>query len=146
MLKILLSLLLVGVSTSYGQNKVKWGLDFDYNRNVLQLKGEIEEGWHLYSSMTPPEAGPIPVEIKTKKSRGFRIKGRFVEKYDAVKTFDANFDSDVFIFEENYLAEQQIKLKKNSLVNLTVTFMICNDERCLPPIDEILSIKLNSDD
>jgi len=95
---------------------------------------------------TPPEAGPIPVEIKTKKSRGFRIKGRFVEKYDAVKTFDANFDSDVFIFEENYLAEQQIKLKKNSLVNLTVTFMICNDERCLPPIDEILSIKLNSDD
>lgn len=146
MLKILLSLLLLGVSTSYGQNKVKWGLDFDYNRNVLQLKGEIEEGWHLYSSMTPPEAGPIPVEIKTKKSRGFRIKGRFVEKYDAVKTFDANFDSDVFIFEQNYLAEQQIKLKKNSLVNLTVTFMICNDERCLPPIDEILSIKLNSDD
>jgi len=146
MLKILLSLLLLGVSTSYGQNKVKWGLDFDYNRNVLQLKGEIEEGWHLYSSMTPPEAGPIPVEIKTKKSRGFRIKGRFVEKYDAVKTFDANFDSDVFIFEENYLAEQHIKLKKNSLVNLTVTFMICNDERCLPPIDEILSIKLNSDD
>ncbi len=146
MLKILLSLLLLGVSTSYGQNKVKWGLDFDYNRNVLQLKGEIEEGWHLYSSMTPPEAGPIPVEIKTKKSRGFRIKGRFVEKYDAVKTFDANFDSDVFIFEENYLAEQQIKLKKNSLVNLTVTFMICNDDRCLPPIDEILSIKLNSDD
>jgi len=146
MLKILLSLLLLGVSTSYEKNKVKWGLDFDYNRNVLQLKGEIEEGWHLYSSMTPPEAGPIPVEIKTKKSRGFRIKGRFVEKYDAVKTFDANFDSDVFIFEENYLAEQQIKLKKNSLVNLTVTFMICNDERCLPPIDEILSIKLNSDD
>ena len=146
MLKILLSLLLLGVSTSYGQNKVKWGLDFDYNRNVLQLKGEIEEGWHLYSSMTPPEAGPIPVEIKTKKSRGFRIKGRFVEKYDAVKTFDANSDSDVFIFEENYLAEQQIKLKKNSLVNLTVTFMICNHERCLPPIDEILSIKLNSDD
>ena len=146
MLKILLSLLLLGVSTSYGQNKVKWGLDFDYNRNVLQLKGEIEEGWHLYSSMTPPEAGPIPVEIKTKKSRGFRIKGRFVEKYDAVKTFDANFDSDVFIFEENYLAEQQIKLKKNSLVNLTVTFMICNHERCLPPIDEELSIKLIIDD
>ncbi len=144
--KILLSLLLVGVSASYGQNKVKWELDFDYNRNVLQLKGEIEQGWHIYSSMTPQEAGPIPVEIKSKKSKGFRIKGRFVEKYDAVKTFDANFDSDVFIFEENYLAEQQIKLKKNSSINITVTYMICNDERCLPPIDEELSIKLNTDD
>ena len=146
MLKVLLSLLLLVASNSYGQNNVKWILDFDNNRKVLQLKGEIEQGWHLYSSMTPIEAGPIPVEIETKKSKGFKIKKGFVEKYDAVKTFDANFDSDVFIFEENYLAEQQIKLKKNSLVNLTVTFMICNDERCLPPIDEILSIKLNSDD
>ena len=60
--------------------------------------------------------------------------------------FDANFDSDVFIFEQNYLAEQQIKLKKNSSVNITVTYMICNDERCLPPIDEELSIKLIIDD
>ena len=146
MLKVLLSLLLLGASNSYGQNNVKWILDFDKNRNVLQLKGEIEQGWHLYSSMTPIEAGPIPVEIETEKSKGFRCKGEFVEKYTAVNYFDANFDSDVFIFEQNYLAEQQIKLKKNSLVNLTVTFMICNDESCLPPIDEILSIKLNSDD
>jgi hypothetical protein len=146
MLKIVFSLLILGVSTSYSQNKVKWKLDFDYNRNVLQLKGEIDHGWHLYSSLTPLEAGPIPVEIKTNKSKGFRTKGAFVEKYDAIKIFDANFDSDVFIFEQNYLAEQQIKLKKNSSVNITVTYMICNDERCLPPIDQELSIKLNTDD
>ena len=146
MLKVLLSLLLLVASNSYGQNNVKWILDFDNNRKVLQLKGEIEQGWHLYSSMTPIEAGPIPVEIETKKSKGFKIKKGFVEKYTAVKYFDANFDSDVFIFEQNYLAEQQIKLKKNSSVNITVTYMICNDERCLPPIDEELSIKLNTDD
>ena len=144
MLKILLSLLILGVSISYGQNKVKWVLDFDKNRSTLQLKGEIENGWHLYSSMTPVEAGPIPVEIETKKSKGFRTKGEFVEKYDAVKYFDVNFDSDVFIFEQNYLAEQNIKLKKNCSANITVTYMVCNEEMCLPPIDEVLSIKLNT--
>ena len=146
MLKVLLSLLLLGASTSYGQNNVKWILDFDKNRNVLQLKGEIEQGWHLYSSMTPIEAGPIPVEIETKKSKGFKIKKGFVEKYTAVKYFDANLDSDVFIFEQNYLAEQQLKLKKECSAIITVTYMICNDEMCLPPIDEELSIKLNIDD
>lgn len=146
MLKILLSLLILGVNISFGQNKVKWVLDFDNNRSTLQLKGEIVQGWHLYSSMTPFDAGPIPVEIETKKSKGFRTKGEFVEKYDAVKYFDANFDSDVFIFEQNYLAEQQIKLKKNCAAIITVTYMICNDEMCLPPIDEELSIKLNTDD
>ena len=146
MLKVLLSLLLLGAGTSYGQNNVKWILDFDNNRNVLQLKGEIDQGWHLYSSMTPIEAGPIPVEIETKKSKGFKIKKGFVEKYTAVKYFDANFDSDVFIFEQNYLAEQQLKLKKECSAIITVTYMICNDEMCLPPIDEELSIKLNIDD
>ena len=86
--------------------------------------------------------GPFPL----KKSKGFKIKKGFVEKYTAVKYFDANFDSDVFIFEQNYLAEQQLKLKKECSAIITVTYMICNDEMCLPPIDEELSIKLNIDD
>ena len=135
---------MLGASICFGQNHVTWELGFDHERSIIQVKGEIEEGWHLYSSMTPREAGPIPVEIETKKSKGFRAKDQFVEKYDAVKYFDVNFDSDVFIFEQNYLAEQNIKLKKNCSANITVTYMVCNEEMCLPPIDEVLSIKLNT--
>ena len=135
---------MLGASICFGQNHVTWELGFDYERSIIQVKGEIEEGWHLYSSMTPIEAGPIPVEIETKKSKGFRAKDQFVEKYDAVKYFDVNFVSDVFIFEQNYLAEQNIKLKKNCSANITVTYMVCNEEMCLPPIDEVLSIKLNT--
>lgn len=136
----------MGVSTCYGQNKVDWFLDFDQKRQVVQLKGEIEPGWHLYSSQTPTNAGPIPVSSKAKKIKGIKIKGEFVEKFEPLKIFDANFDSDVYIFEQNYLAEQQIKLKKDTLLHITVTYMICNDKRCLPPIDEVLSIKLNAHD
>ena len=141
-----LLLLLLGAHHSFAQNKVKWVLDFDSERDCLKVEGDIEEGWHLYSIKTDPNAGPIPVQIKSKKSKYFRSKSGFIEKYDARKVFDANFDSDVYIFEKNYLAEQQIKLKKNNSIVVTVTYMICNDERCLPPIDEELSIKLNTDD
>ena len=139
----LLLLLFGGVHDSFAQNKVKWVLDFDSKQDCLQIKGDIEEGWHLYSIKTDPNAGPIPVQIKTKKSKYFRTKNGFVEKYDAIKVFDANFDSDVYIFDKNYLAEQKIKLKKETLLEVTVTYMICNDQMCLPPIDKLLSIKLN---
>ena len=138
-----LLLLLWGAHCSYAQNKVKWVLDFDSEREYIQVRGEIEDGWHLYSVKTNPNAGPIPVQIKSKKSKYVRTKKGFIEKYDALKVFDANFDSDVYIFEKNYLAEQKIKLKKETFLEVTVTYMICNDEMCLPPIDEILSIKLN---
>ena len=138
-----LLLLLWGAHCSYAQNKVKWVLDFDSEREYIQVRGEIEDGWHLYSVKTNPNAGPIPVQIKSKKSKYVRTTKGFIEKYDALKVFDANFDSDVYIFEKNYLAEQKIKLKKETFLEVTVTYMICNDEMCLPPIDELLSIKLN---
>ena len=138
-----LVLLLWGAHCSYAQNKVKWVLDFDSERKCLQVKGEIDDGWHLYSLKTDPNAGPIPVQIQSKKSKCFRTKGGFIEKNDAIKVFDANFDSDVYIFDKNYLAEQKIKLKKETLLEVTVTYMICNDQMCLPPIDKLLSIKLN---
>ena len=118
-------------------------MDFDSERNCLQIKGDIEEGWHLYSIKTDLNAGPIPVKIKTKKSKYFRTKNDFVEKYDAIKVFDANFDSDVYIFEKKYFSEQKIKLKKEALAEVTVTYMVCNDQMCLPPIDKLLSLKLN---
>ena len=146
MTKQFLFFLILGVTTSYAQNKVKWSLDFDHKRQVVKLKGEIEPRWHLYSSQTPIDAGPIPVSAKAKKTKGIKIKGGFVEKFEPLKIFDANFDSDVYIFEQNYLAEQQIKLKKDTFLHITVTYMICNDERCLPPVDEVLSIKLNTHD
>jgi thiol:disulfide interchange protein DsbD len=125
---------------------VKWVLDFDSKLDCLQVEGNIEEGWHLYSIKTDPNAGPIPVQIKSKKARGIKIVSEFVEKTAPAKIFDANFDSDVYIFEKKYFAEQKIKLKKETFVEVTVTYMICNDQMCLPPIDEILSIKLNVDE
>ena len=146
MTKQFLFFLILGVTTSYAQNKVKWSLDFDHQKQSIQLNGAIEQGWHLYSSLTPADAGPIPVQVKAKKTKGLKTKGGFVEKFEPLKIFDANFDSDVYIFEQNYLAEQKIKLKKNCEANITVTYMICNDERCLPPIDEVLSIKLNTNE
>lgn len=146
MIKFSLSLLFLGVTFYYAQNKVQWSLNYDKQNELILLNGDIDSGWHLYSAQTPVNAGPIPVQITIQKNRKVKLRNRFVEKSSPTKIFDTNFESDVYIFEGNYLGGQKIKIKKETTLNLTVTYMICNDERCLPPIDEVLSIKLNTHD
>jgi thiol:disulfide interchange protein DsbD len=146
MVKFSLFLLFIGVTLCYAQNKVQWSIEYDDQKELILLNGDIEPGWHLYSAQTPLNAGPIPVEVSIQKNRKLKLRKKFVEKLVPTKIFDTNFESDVYIFEENYVGEQKIKIKKETVLNLTVTYMICNDERCLPPIDEVLSIKLNTHD
>ncbi len=131
------------------QENVQWQAEvLDRNEKLIsiQITGEIEPGWHLYSAQTPKNAGPIPIGFQTQKNRFVKIKVPFFEKTKAIKKFDANFDSDVYIFEDNFLGEFKVKSKKDTILNMTVTYMICNEVMCLPPVDETLSIKLNTNE
>ena len=131
------------------QENVQWQAEVSERNEKLisiQLSAEIEAGWHLYSAQTPKNAGPIPIGFEVQKNRFVKIKVPFVEKTKAIKKFDANFDSDVYIFEDKFLGEFKVKSKKDTILNMTVTYMICNEVMCLPPVDETLSIKLNTND
>ena len=131
------------------QENVQWQAEVsDRNEKLvsIQITAEIEPGWHLYSAQTPKNAGPIPVGFEVQKNRFVKIKEPFVEKTKAIKKFDANFDSDVYIFEDKFQGEFKVKSKNDTILNMTVTYMICNEVMCLPPIDEILSIKLDTNE
>ena len=112
----------------------------------IQISAEIEPGWHLYSAETPKNAGPIPISFEIQKNRFVKLTMPFIEKTKAIKKFDANFDSDVYIFEDKFLGEFKVKSKKDTMLSMTVTYMICNEVMCLPPIDETLSIKLDTNE
>ena len=131
------------------QENVQWQAEVsDRNEKLvsIQIIAEIEAGWHLYSAQTPKNAGPIPIGFEVQKNRFVKIKVPFVEKTKAIKKFDANFDSDVYIFEDKFLGEFKVKSKKDTILNMIVTYMICNEVMCLPPVDETLSIKLNTNE
>ena len=131
------------------QENVQWQAEVsDRNEKLvsIQITAEIEPGWHLYSAQTPKNAGPIPVGFEVQKNRFVKIKEPFVEKTKAIKKFDANFDSDVYIFEDKFKGEFKVKSKNDTILNMTVTYMICNEVMCLPPVDETLSIKLDTNE
>jgi hypothetical protein len=135
------------VQITFSQGEVNWSIkahEGEKNRQSIEIFANIQPDWHLYSSETPKNAGPIPISVQVNKNKLIRVKSDFIEKSKAIKKFDANFDSDVFIFEDEFHGEFKVKVKKETFLSVTVTYMVCNEIMCLPPVDEILLIKLNA--
>jgi len=144
---LLLCLLYFGFSQITAQNHLTWNFSYDKSSEKIIIKGTIDKGWHLYSQKTPANAGPIPVSISIAKQKGIKLIGKCEEKLEPHEIFDVNFDSQVYLFENTYLAEQKIKIKKTKTQHLkqltgSVFYMVCDDSRCMPPIEVPFTIQL----
>lgn len=109
----------------------------------LIFSATIEEGWHVYATELPSDMGPIPTSVTLDESPEFEVKGRL--KGGKYKTeYDPNFDMDLNYYDKK--AEFKLPIKRLSEKDFTVsgylTFMVCNDEMCLPPEDLDLSLKV----
>ena len=140
-------LLYFGFSQITAQNHLNWEFSYDKLNSRILIKATIDKGWHLYSQKTPANAGPIPVSISINKQKGTKLIGKFEEKLQPHEIFDANFDSQVYLFENTYIAEQKIKIKKTKTQHLkqlngSVLYMVCDDSRCMPPIEVPFTIQL----
>jgi hypothetical protein len=124
------------------QNHVKWSFSFDENSSSIVLVGNIEPTWHMYSQQTQPNAGPVPTEVVIQKNKNVVVKGKAKELIEPHKVFDKNFESEVFLIEKEYKAAVPIKVKKETTIEGTVSYMVCDETKCLPPIDVPFSIKV----
>jgi thiol:disulfide interchange protein DsbD len=70
--------------------------------------------------------------------------GKPVEKGVLEVVHDKNFGVDVKYYSGKVSFVQTVKVRGGVKTNLntTVTFMVCNDRECLPPIDTPISVKL----
>ena len=144
---LLLCLFYIGFSQLTAQNHLSWEFSYDKLNASVVIKGTIDKGWHLYSQKTPANAGPIPVSISIDKQKGTKLIGKFEEKLEPHEIFDVNFDSQVYLFENTYIAEQKIKIKKTKTQHLkqlngSVLYMVCDETKCLPPIEVPFTIQL----
>ena len=130
----------IGFSQLTAQNHLSWEFSYDKLNASVVIKGTIDKGWHLYSQKTPLNAGPIPVSLNIAKQKGLKLIGHFSEQLEPHEVFDVNFDSKVYHFEESYFSTQKLKTKKPMQISGTINFMVCDDTRCLPPIDVPFSI------
>lgn len=133
----LLFLLLVSFFTQAQVLKpVKWNFsvkEISETEAELILKASVEKGWHLYAQDIPPD-GPIPTSFKFNKSADYELSGKVVEP-KPIEEFDNMFGMTIKYFASDVTFKQKIKIKNKTEFTATgeVEFMVCDDQKCLPP-------------
>ena len=126
---------------------VKWSFsseklnDKEYN---LIITAKIEKGWHVYSQFIK-EGGPIPTSFKFKPSSDYKLVDKVTESPKAVTAFDKNFNMQIAWHKDQVVFKQKVSLlvPKTSIAG-TLEFMVCNNERCLPPAEVEFTIAIQA--
>jgi thiol:disulfide interchange protein DsbD len=124
---------------------VKWSFSSEKlndNEHNLIITAKIEKGWHVYSQFID-DGGPIPTSFKFKPSKDYQLVDEVTESPKAVGAFDKNFNMQIAWHKDQVVFKQKISLlvPKTTIAG-TLEFMVCNDERCLPPAEVDFTIYL----
>lgn len=113
--------------------------DGTYN---LVFKANIESGWHLYSQHIA-SGGPIPTSFQFEKMEGVEKVGETSEAGEIHKEHDKNFDMELAYFSNTATFTQKVRVTgAEGTIEGFLEFMVCDDERCLPPKGEDFSFSL----
>lgn len=132
------------ISNIFGQilTPVKWSYaakKINENETMIFIKASINEGWHIYSTMQP-EGGPIKTSFTFSPSMEYTLVGKLTEPKSVTK-YETNFKMNVHYFEKSVVFNQKIRVnKKGFVLNGKLNFMVCNDEKCLPPEDVYFNV------
>ena len=143
-LGFLITLILIsftGLAQIY--SPVKWSFSTEAINDkeaYLVITADIEQGWHIYSQFIE-EGGPIPTTFTFNKSANYNLIGKPIEIPKANPVLDKTFGLMIASHENKVVFKQKIVLKNPEVkVTGSLEFMVCNDERCLPPDDLEFSV------
>ena len=120
------------------ENPVTWSFsakDVGEGKAEINIKADIQPGWHVYSQFIK-EGGPIPTSFSFNPSKDYTLIGKVAESPKAISSFDKNFNMQIAWHEKQVVFKQLVQVNKATTVKGTLEFMVCNDEKCLPP-DEV---------
>lgn len=144
----LLSLLVCmvsAVSMAQSNKEVKWAFsskkiaDKTYE---VQLTATVNGNWHIYSQNVGVD-GPIPTSFTFTKNPLLTFDGKVEEAGKLIKKNEEVWGGEVRYYENKVVFTQKVKIKggKTNLAG-KVEYMVCNDEKCLPPAETPFSVAI----
>lgn len=111
---------------------------------TLILKAVTVDKFHIYSQTINGADGPIPTSFTFNHSPEYTTVGKVKEGH-AEEVFDQQFQMKLKFFHGETEFKQKIKINTRKKFSITgfVTFMACDDEKCLPPTDIDFKFDLN---
>jgi len=129
--------------TGFSQKEISWNVAYNANNQTIEFSASIAKGWHLYSQHIADGAGPVATSFTFSELNGIKLKGK-VEEPESIRKYDQSFEATLNFFEGKVTFTQHIsKTTKNaSTITGTITYMLCNDTMCLPPVDVPFTIEI----
>lgn len=125
------------------QEKVEWTTAYNKQTNSVQMKASIQKGWHLYSQHLSTNEGPVPTTFVFDEKSGLLWSSEVKEPTSLI-AFDPNFEANLNYFEKEVVFERTIKGTYSGVISGIITYMVCNDEMCLPPVEFPFSIQIKT--
>jgi thiol:disulfide interchange protein DsbD len=129
--------------TSLAQKEIAWVVTYNPERQSIEFTASIAKGWHLYSQHIADGAGPVATSFAFDELNGIKLKGK-VEEPESIRKYDPSFEATLNYFEGKVTFVQHMsKTTKNaSTITGSITYMLCNDTMCLPPVDVPFTIEI----
>lgn len=110
----------------------------------LHITAVLDNKWHIYAQ--DAGEGPEPTSFSFTANPLVKLDGKVREEGKLEKTYDPNFKSTLKFYGGKVDFVQKIKVKSSAstIVKGTVTYMTCDDKKCLPPKDVPFSIKVEA--
>ena len=127
-------------------NPVKWSfsaLKVSDKTYEIHAKANLDPKWHIYSQNAGE--GPQPTSFQFVKNPLLRLEGKIKEFGELLESFDPNFNSKLRFYAGSVDFVQTVKIKStaSTILKGTVTYMVCDDKKCLPPQDVPFSVKIS---
>lgn len=112
----------------------------------VTVNATIENGWHIYSQTQTIKNGPVATSFSFKPEKSYTLAGATKEGTPISKREPAFDNMNVSYFEKSaFFVQKIVTPNRNSFkLDVEVTFMACNDEMCLPPTTQNLTIEINA--
>jgi len=109
----------------------------------VHLTATLNGDWHIYAQNVGVD-GPIPTTFTFTKNPLLLIDGKTGEVGKMVKKNEEVWGGEVHYYENKVDFVQKVKVKGAAKTNLAgkVEYMVCNEEKCLPPAETPFSISI----
>lgn len=114
--------------------------DSEYN---LTFTATLKDGWYVYSQFLG-EDGPIPTSFTFDENANVQFVGKTAETGKSKKEgYDEMFDMNLVKFGGTATFTQKVSVSNGvDKISGYLTYMTCDETRCLPPKEVTFSIQL----
>ena len=145
---ILLSLLVLVSGATFAQSNKEVKLSFSAKKVAdkvyeVHLTASVNGDFHIYAQNVGVD-GPIPTSFTFTKNPLLLLDGKVKEVGKVVKKNEEVWGGVVNYYEKSVDFVQTVKVKGSAKTNLAgkVEYMVCDNEKCLPPAETTFSVAI----